>query len=35
VLELDAADANWLYEAVDRRRHEEAKAIKAAAKSGR
>jgi len=35
VLEMDAADANWLYDAVDRRRREEAKAIKAAAKAGR
>lgn len=35
VLEMDAGDANWLYKAVDRRRGEEAKAIKAAAKSGR
>lgn len=33
-MELDAAEADWLYQAIDKRRKAEAAAIKAASRKG-
>ncbi len=34
VMELDAAEADWLYQAINKRRKDEAASIKAAARKG-